>query len=67
MIPKSVDVIKEIELKFPVETWKINDIYIWPIIRIEMGFIIYFQLSEIIALIMQNFTPQSQMKKHLAC
>ena len=43
MIPQSIEILQEIEQKFPVERWKINGLYIWPIIRIDLGFVIYYQ------------------------
>jgi len=37
-ISSITDLINEVEEKFPVERWKIDGIYIWPIIRIRLGF-----------------------------
>jgi hypothetical protein len=36
-----LDKILEIEAKYPVETWKINDVHIWPVIRTR----IYIELA----------------------
>lgn len=33
-----VDFINSIELEFPVNTWEIDGLHIWPIIRIKLGF-----------------------------
>lgn len=43
MIPQSIEILQEIERNFPVEKWKINGLHIWPLIRIDLGFVIYYQ------------------------
>lgn len=37
-----IGLLKEIEKKFPVDKWVIDDIHIWPIIRIDLRFNLYF-------------------------
>lgn len=36
-LEKVMNIINDIEKKFPVDEWKINNIHVWPIIRIELG------------------------------
>jgi len=37
-----IQIINEIEVKFPIERWAIDDIYVWPIIRSLLFFNIYY-------------------------
>ena len=36
-----MDLINEIEEKFPVDTWVVDDIHVWPLIRIPLAMSLY--------------------------